>query len=172
MGSHTLSSLVARYQKDPAAFRREFPHPWLVMEPITREGAPVMTTGKLDVVAALAKNAGDLVALPVVKHRAGNAFAFGITLGHAENNDLVLRDASVSRFHAYLQQSGKTWSVTDADSKNGTFVDGARAASSKPKALGHKAALRLGTLELRFFTAEGFAEFLVREAAARRPPQR
>src|SRR4051794_27891377 len=49
-----------------------------------------------------------------------NPFAMGVTLGRVETNDLVIDDASISRFHAYFQQDPKkgAWSVVDAESKN------------------------------------------------------
>ena len=43
------------------------------------------------------------------------------------NNDIVLRDESVSKFHAWLEvdEEGKFF-VTDAGSRNGTYVAGER----------------------------------------------
>jgi len=53
-----------------------------------------------------------------------NAFGMMITLGRAANNDLVVPDQRVSKFHAYLRRQGDTWTLTDANSTNGTRVDG------------------------------------------------
>lgn len=45
-------------------------------------------------------------------------------VGRDESCDLVLDDDRVSRRHAILTSTGPDWSITDAASKNGTFVGG------------------------------------------------
>lgn len=60
----------------------------------------------------------------------------GLTLGRSEENDVVLKDDGVSRFHArLLYDNGSLW-VQDAGSRNGVFVNGTRVT-------GHQA-LRVG----------------------------
>ena len=60
----------------------------------------------------------------------------GLTLGRSEENDVVLKDDGVSRFHArLLYDNGSLW-VQDAGSRNGVFVNGSRVT-------GHQA-LRVG----------------------------
>lgn len=61
--------------------------------------------------------------LPVRKRTDGNAFSLMITIGRAPNNDLVLADRRVSKFHAYFRRVGDGWTVSDANSTNGTRVD-------------------------------------------------
>ncbi len=68
---------------------------------------------------------GEQYVAPVQKRADGkNAFAMMITVGRAQNNDIVVPDARVSKFHAYLRQQGEGWLICDANSRNGTFVDG------------------------------------------------
>tara|TARA_B100000965_G_scaffold391803_1_gene400300 strand:- start:151 stop:672 length:522 start_codon:yes stop_codon:yes gene_type:complete len=62
--------------------------------------------------------------LPVRKRPDANAFAMMVTLGRAPNNDLVLDHQKVSKFHAYFKQLGEKWVICDANSRNGTVVDG------------------------------------------------
>lgn len=57
----------------------------------------------------------------VVK-RAANAFSMMVTVGRAENNDILIRNGKVSKFHAYFNQTGGSWSLTDANSSNGSFA--------------------------------------------------
>ena len=48
-----------------------------------------------------------------------------LTLGRTNNNDVVIRDTSVSRFHAYLKPAeGGGFLIQDAGSTNGTTVNG------------------------------------------------
>lgn len=61
---------------------------------------------------------------PLLK-RDGGSFIGRITLGRTRNNDVVLRDKSVSKFHASLEPCGAdSLSVLDARSTNGTHVNG------------------------------------------------
>ncbi len=56
---------------------------------------------------------------PLAK-KPGASFADRITIGRTPNNDVVIDDSSVSRFHAYVRRAGDAWSVADAGSKNGS----------------------------------------------------
>jgi hypothetical protein len=49
-----------------------------------------------------------------------------VTVGRADDNDLVLRDPKVSRYHAQLAPEGSAWRVVDLGSTNGTRVNGKR----------------------------------------------
>jgi pSer/pThr/pTyr-binding forkhead associated (FHA) protein len=61
---------------------------------------------------------------PVVK-RGVNPWADRVLVGRAANNDIVLRDESISKVHAYFERGpGGGWQVHDARSANGTRVDG------------------------------------------------
>lgn len=64
-----------------------------------------------------------IAVLPVRKREGCNAFTLMVTLGRAPNNDLVLVDRRVSKFHAYLRRVGDAWTLSDANSTNGTRVD-------------------------------------------------
>ena len=55
----------------------------------------------------------------------GTPFDFFLTVGRSQNNDITLVDIEVSKVHAYLDEDEKgEWTVRDADSTNGTFVNG------------------------------------------------
>jgi pSer/pThr/pTyr-binding forkhead associated (FHA) protein len=45
-------------------------------------------------------------------------------IGRGEGCDVVLDDDRISRRHAVLASNGPDWSITDAGSKNGTFIGG------------------------------------------------
>lgn len=50
----------------------------------------------------------------------------GLKIGRAEENDVVLKDDGISRFHArLLLDNGSLW-LQDAGSRNGVFVNGVR----------------------------------------------
>jgi hypothetical protein len=49
-----------------------------------------------------------------------------VTVGRAEDNDLVLADPQVSRHHARLEPDSQGWRAVDLGSTNGTWVNGIR----------------------------------------------
>jgi pSer/pThr/pTyr-binding forkhead associated (FHA) protein len=53
-----------------------------------------------------------------------DAFPSMITLGRTHNNDIVIDDVQVSKFHAYFKLEGDRIELTDAGSSNGTLVNG------------------------------------------------
>ena len=81
-----------------------------------------------------------------------NAFAMGITIGRIESNDLVIVDDSVSRFHAYLRwdERALAWFVTDAESKNGSWVDDVKVDPNQRARVDDNARLRFGDTRFTF----------------------
>ena len=90
-----------------------------------------------------------------------NPFAMGVTVGRVESNDVVVDDGSVSRFHAWLQRDERTkdWSLTDAESKNGTWVDGVQAGKQRV-VLRDGAKLKFGDVEMTFFLPAQLKQFV------------
>ncbi|MDQ6675579.1 MAG: FHA domain-containing protein, partial [Chloroflexota bacterium] len=72
-----------------------------------------------------------------------------VRVGRGADNDLVLSNQRVSRYHAQLRWVESGWLVYDLDSTNGTWVDQQRVLPSQPRELTLGAALRLGDHELR-----------------------
>ena len=104
--------------------------------------------------------------LPVRKRRDSNAFAMMITLGRAPNNDLMIPDQRVSKFHAYLRRVGEQWTVSDANSMNGTWVNGQKIPSGQSAPLRSGARIAVAeTLELLFLEpSDLFARIMVDKA--------
>lgn len=97
--------------------------------------------------------------LPVRKVQA--TFPSMITVGRTDNNDLVVPDEQISKFHAYFRLVGERLELADAGSRNGTFVAGRRLApesESAPLALRDR--FSLGALEFQLFDAHGCWEWL------------
>ena len=91
-----------------------------------------------------------------------NPFAMGVTVGRVESNDIVVDDGSVSRFHAWLQKDERTkeWSLTDAESKNGTWVDNVQLAGKQRVVLRDGAKLKFGDVEMEFFLPAALKHFV------------
>ncbi len=78
------------------------------------------------------------------------AFELGrpvLTIGRAPSNDIVLPDASVSKHHAQIFQTGDGWSLTDLSSTNGSWINGVRVVDQH---LMPGDRIRIGTFELTF----------------------
>ncbi|MCC7110301.1 MAG: FHA domain-containing protein [Deltaproteobacteria bacterium] len=82
-----------------------------------------------------------------------------VTLGRTSTNDVVVHDSTISKVHAFLHKDlkGEGWSVSDAGSHNGTFVEGVRVAArgdGDPIALQSGKQVRLGSVSLTFMALE------------------
>ena len=73
-----------------------------------------------------------------------------VTVGRAEDNDLVLADPEVSRHHARLEPDGQSWRAVDLGSTNGTWVNGVRL-NAAPIAVGDEVAFG----DVRYTVAAG-----------------
>ncbi len=69
------------------------------------------------------------------------------TLGRGLGNDIILEDTRVSRHHAQLRYKARRFWLTDLNSTNGTFVNGARVSET---ALHDGDVVSLGGLEMTF----------------------
>jgi pSer/pThr/pTyr-binding forkhead associated (FHA) protein len=72
-----------------------------------------------------------------------------IRLGRALDNDFVLEDVSVSRYHAIITASNGSFRLKDLGSHNGTYVRGQRVAEAL---LADGDAIRLGDAQITFRT--------------------
>jgi len=90
----------------------------------------------------------------------GTLSTAGITVGRSQSNDVVLENASVSRFHALIHRNERTkeWTIADAGSRNGTWVDGTKVDREHMTVLKDGSHLKLGEVELRFLLPETFAQ--------------
>lgn len=115
---------------DREQFQAAYPHPFLLALTALEAPPPPARTvrfeGGASLMAAikaerrrLASGEHDPAVLPVKKVQA--TFPSMITVGRARNNDIVVPDALVSKFHAFFRQGDDgEWSLSDAGSANGT----------------------------------------------------
>jgi pSer/pThr/pTyr-binding forkhead associated (FHA) protein len=77
-----------------------------------------------------------------------------IRLGSMDDNDIVLSDDTVSRYHCKIVQEDTGYVLIDLGSTNGTFINGEKITEGvvKPGQI-----LRLGMVEMRFETSDAAA---------------
>jgi pSer/pThr/pTyr-binding forkhead associated (FHA) protein len=100
----------------------------------------------------------------IVEKTKDNAFQRRVTIGRTSNNDVVLDDNSVSRFHGWFESDEHGWSIIDAGSRNGTWVAGKKLNIKTRAALTSGVKVRVGVVELTFYSSDGFLKMLKRSS--------
>lgn len=96
-----------------------------------------------------------------VKKTERNPFQNMVTLGRAQNNDVIVPLSTVSKLHAILAHGPDGWTITDQRSTNGTMVDDERLEHPASAPLSDGTVVRFGPdVTAKFFTPPGLFEFL------------
>jgi hypothetical protein len=77
-----------------------------------------------------------------------------VRLGRAVDNDVVIDNQRVSRYHAQVRWVESDWLVYDLESTNGTYVDDGLVLPARPRPLPTRGVLRLGDHDLHVADAE------------------
>ena len=86
-----------------------------------------------------------------------------ICVGRAPNNDIVLLDHTISKFHAYFTkaEAEDSLAIADADSTNGTKLNEQLLIAHQKKSLTNRDLIHLGpSIQMMYLTARGFYDFL------------
>jgi hypothetical protein len=100
--------------------------------------------------------------VPLRKRRgAGSLSAERITVGRALNQDIVLREGSVSKFHGWIEMDEvRGVHVADAGSRNGTRVNDVRLPPRELREVQPGEVVRFGSVKTLIVTPETFLETL------------
>jgi hypothetical protein len=106
-----------------------------------------------------------------VARRGTSPFADMVTLGRAEENDIVVRHTTVSKLHACFQENAAgVWTLTDKGSTNGTWVGGMRLKPDEPLRLGPSELIDFGDCTFALKAADGLWRFIGAAARAQAGP--
>ena len=146
------------YLTDKAGFAKKLPAPVLLWEAneALNPADEQWNRTESGIGVRMTPRAGDPVVFELKKVPGKkNPFAMGVTLGRVETNDIVIDDASISRFHAWFQEDAKLgWVVVDAESKNGSKLAGVKLVPNKKTMISDGAKLRFGEIDLLFLSTE------------------
>ncbi|MFN7134901.1 MAG: FHA domain-containing protein [Myxococcales bacterium] len=165
MSTYLLSALARQYGGQPlSAFETAHPYSWLLWEPGAwtppRKASDTML---LRPSTPLPGGAGEALALGLVSKRGSTQ----ITLGRGPDNDLPINDATLSTTHLVLMADERGWTVRDANSRNGTWLDGAQLVAGIPQRLAEASSIRAAQVGLTFYTPKGLFERMRLSGAAR-----
>lgn len=164
MESSELSDLASKLTSDEFAAR--FPHLFLLFyETVDPVGASSFATQVVSKDQNRKKPTSELRVIPLVKAPA-NPYSDRISVGRARNCDVVLRNPSVSKLHAHIRKEPNgTWVVIDANSHNGTTIDGMRVTAGQTIPIKIGEPITFGGMIVRIATAT-----MVHQALLGRPP--
>jgi pSer/pThr/pTyr-binding forkhead associated (FHA) protein len=96
--------------------------------------------------------------------RPGGGFSERIGVGRTRNSDIVLPYGRISKLHAFFTKSEDEtrYYLTDAGSKNGTFLDGTQLEARSTVELHEGAIVRFAEETFRFHTPGGLYDVLQR----------
>lgn len=169
-----LSDDVEIWRKLKQSLKREqfaarFPHPLLVRRAPRAGGdtgaekAVSFDTGVVDFDAVTAAAPGGLAGarvLALVKAE-GNPYLDRISVGRAANCDVVVRDVSVSKLHAYFKVLGPAEAeLVDARSANGTRVNGRKVDAGGAVRVTNGDTVIFGGVAVQFVDAKRLYELL------------
>ncbi|MFL5319355.1 MAG: FHA domain-containing protein [Myxococcaceae bacterium] len=162
MAPRGLTFYARMFLNEPASLRRALDAPVLVWEAPPETAGEEVLFGTFSGISAPRPTRTEPIVYELKKGSGlANAFALGITIGRTGNNDVHMEDHSVSRFHAYIQKDPKgRWTLVDAESKNGTFLDGKKLSGRTPLFLQNGSKLTIGSVVVTFFQPDAFIEYL------------
>jgi hypothetical protein len=139
-----------------------FNNPWLFLvgEPVVQAPRVAMKTlinspalRRIDTAVASEStptdanaSAVEFIAVPIRKRH--DVFPEMITIGRTANNDVVIPDATISKFHAYFRTTEQGLELVDAGSRNGTRVMGRALAPKQGTSVSVGARVRFGSIDL------------------------
>lgn len=142
---------------DAAAFAAKHGRGFLVLHGTLLQRAYAPEATRAAGALVVDESTGDVAfrVFPLVR-RPTSAYPF-VTIGRAPDSDVVVVDASVSKFHAYVKEERDAFTLQDAKSRNGTFIGEDRVAArgtGAPVPLASGASIRFGSVVTTFLLVD------------------
>ncbi len=154
-----------------SAFAENFPNSMLVLSAeADHEVLGVEDSGSWQSFHTAAHSINDLRPIPeiigaerpvlAICKQAENPWHDLVSVGRARNNDIVLRDDSVSKLHAHFRVEGERVFIVDTGSRNGTHRNGVPLTPESEVELHTGDVLRIGRVEGSFYAANDFPQYV------------
>lgn len=164
----SLATLVTQFLSDPAKFKASFDYPVLIWDAPPADASDERWQATMAGQGPSRPNHGEALIYDLRKEPGKlNAFPMGVTVGRIETNDVALDDLSISRFHAWFTQRPQGWVLRDAESANGTWLDGKKLAPKEEVIVPDGAHLKFGDVEVRFVSVVGLVALIQKTMAAK-----
>jgi hypothetical protein len=165
--AHHLDAFRGECQRDIEAFKKLHGRAFLLLrratgaEPLRTPSRPTRTLVTAveddDKNEARELSPAEYLVFPIRKTERSIIARF-YSVGQTRNNDIVIRDVTVSKFHAFFQdaEDGEGLVLQDARSTNGTFVNEERVpqqGAGEPVRVSTGDVIRFGGVELSFLHA-------------------
>lgn len=164
----TVDLLRQELKSGEGVFRRTFVEPALVgraarlMQP--KDAKVEHVTRVTDTAMSIAPAMAGLAVggqVFFIKKRPGGQFPELIGVGRTRTVDISLPFSKVSKYHAYFSGTlDSGYALTDANSANGTFVDGQRLAAKQTVTLHDRARIRFADYEFQLCYPDTLVKFL------------
>lgn len=160
----SLSELLAESEQLPVEeFHSKFSAPFLLHEEkesiIDYQSTKTMNIAYMPTQVE-PKEASNWTVYQVCK--SGGIPSTAISLGRAQDNDIILTDPSISKLHSYLtvRPGQGSVQVTDVGSKNGTFFLGQRVEAQSSVELKSGGVITFGRISLRYISVSELLLYL------------
>jgi len=101
------------------------------------------------------------VAFPIQKNpEVQNPWTDRISVGRARNNDIFIRDSSVSKLHCYFTAQDGTLILQDAGSRNGTSVNSEMLSGETTLSLENGDNIMVGKIGFKVLSTQSFCDFI------------
>ena len=144
-------------------FIQKYNHPFLIQ--YSESSSSEQASKKMTFSTISVKNLDDLIkqassmskkvieqAFPIAKSDR-NPFAGKITVGRTNNHDLIIQDASISKFQGYFETENKIqFTFVDKGSTNGTTVNGEKLEPSVPRFLKDRDLIVFSTVKFTYYS--------------------
>ena len=150
-------------------FAERFAHPFLSHAPLVDAGGEtppgwqtLSGSPEAQARAAAIAAAGAVHYLPIV-HRPKSTYSGFLSIGRADNCDLVLKEPTISKMHAlfWIPKMVGNWMIADGKSRNGTFLNGTRLTPMAKKVVRSGDLIRFGDLVAQFWLPSDLYERLL-----------
>ena len=150
-------------------FAERFQHPFIAHAPLPEADLDTPPTwhtqsgsSEAQVRAAALATAGAIKYLPLV-HRPKSTYSGFLSIGRADNCDLVLKEPTISKMHAlfWIPKVVGNWMIADGKSRNGTFLNGARLEPLAKRPVRSGDLIRFGDLAAQFWLPQDLYQRLL-----------